>query len=61
MTAISALTLRESAASRAETLGAALLALSIGALTIFLIGFAHSDLLHNAAHDSRHALSFPCH
>ncbi|WP_373087933.1 CbtB domain-containing protein [Sneathiella sp.] len=33
----------------------------IGAGLVFLTGFAHSTTLHNAAHDSRHALSFPCH
>ncbi|HEX5517658.1 MAG TPA: CbtB domain-containing protein [Pseudolabrys sp.] len=25
------------------------------------MGFANSQLLHNAAHDTRHSLSFPCH
>jgi cobalt transporter subunit CbtB len=24
-------------------------------------GFAGSDLVHNAAHDTRHAIGFPCH
>ena len=36
----------------------------LGLLGVFLIwgtGFAQSDTLHNAAHDSRHAISFPCH
>ena len=43
-------------------------AIKVGAMTIlaglFLvlaIGFAHPQALHNAAHDSRHSLSFPCH
>ncbi|MGI9476406.1 MAG: CbtB domain-containing protein [Hyphomicrobiaceae bacterium] len=32
-----------------------------GAALVYTIGFAHSTTLHNAAHDSRHALAFPCH
>ena len=34
---------------------------AIGAAFVFLVGFAHSDVVHNAAHDTRHALAFPCH
>ena len=25
------------------------------------VGFAGPDLIHNAAHDTRHAVGFPCH
>ncbi len=32
-----------------------------GATLVFLTGFAHPQALHDAAHDTRHALSFPCH
>ena len=39
----------------------ALLALLFGAFLIFGTGFAQSSTLHNAAHDGRHALAFPCH
>jgi cobalt transporter subunit CbtB len=28
---------------------------------IFGVGLSHSDRLHNAAHDTRHAIGFPCH
>ena len=28
---------------------------------IFLTGFAYPEVIHNAAHDTRHSLSFPCH
>jgi cobalt transporter subunit CbtB len=28
---------------------------------IFITGFAHPQVLHNGAHDTRHGLSFPCH
>jgi cobalt transporter subunit CbtB len=32
-----------------------------GAVLIFGVGLSHSDRLHNAAHDTRHAIGFPCH
>ena len=37
------------------------LAFAIGAALIFLVGFSHLDAVHNAAHDTRHSLAFPCH
>ncbi len=40
---------------------AALLALVLGTGILLTAGFASPDLLHNAAHDSRHSLAFPCH
>jgi len=33
----------------------------LGAVLIFLAGFAPVDALHNAAHDTRHSAAFPCH
>jgi cobalt transporter subunit CbtB len=36
-------------------------AFALGLTMIFLVGFAQPAVLHNAAHDSRHALAFPCH
>ncbi len=36
---------------------AALLGISL----IYGVGLASPSALHNAAHDSRHSLSFPCH
>lgn len=33
----------------------------IGATMLFLVGHAQSATLHDAAHDVRHSLSFPCH
>ncbi len=32
-----------------------------GAGLVFMVGFAHSSAIHNAAHDTRHSLAFPCH
>ncbi len=33
----------------------------LGLVIVFGVGFAHSDTIHNAAHDSRHSTAFPCH
>jgi cobalt transporter subunit CbtB len=33
----------------------------LGAGLVFLVGFAQSAALHDAAHDTRHTLAFPCH
>ena len=32
----------------------------LGAALIWTAGFANSAALHGAAHDSRHAIAFPC-
>ena len=34
---------------------------AMGAALVFLVGFAQADVLHDAAHDTRHGLAFPCH
>ncbi len=52
---------RTLAASKIETLKAAFVALVIGLGLVYGAGFANSESVHDAAHDSRHALSFPCH
>jgi cobalt transporter subunit CbtB len=36
-------------------------ALILGAVVIFCVGFLPLDVAHNAAHDTRHTLAFPCH
>jgi len=43
------------------TLGAVMLL--VGTFLIFAVGFAQGSdgLLHNAAHDTRHAVTIPCH
>ena len=33
----------------------------LGTFLLFGVGFAQSEVLHNAAHDTRHAMIFPCH
>ena len=40
---------------------AAAVAVLLGSFILFGIGFAHSNTIHNAAHDSRHSFTFPCH
>jgi cobalt transporter subunit CbtB len=37
------------------------LALLIGAFLVWGAGFAGPSTLHEAAHDARHSLAFPCH
>ena len=39
----------------------AVLALLFGGFLILGVGFIQPSTLHNAAHDGRHAMSFPCH
>jgi cobalt transporter subunit CbtB len=36
-------------------------ALLFGMVVVFAIGFAPMSVAHNAAHDARHSLAFPCH
>ncbi|SDS50600.1 CbtB domain-containing protein [Pseudomonas oryzae] len=33
----------------------------LGAALIFVAGFSHLEVVHNAAHDTRHSAAFPCH
>jgi cobalt transporter subunit CbtB len=49
------------AASRLEALKAAAVALTLGFSLVWLAGLAYPESVHDAAHDTRHALSFPCH
>jgi cobalt transporter subunit CbtB len=43
---------------RAKAVAAALI---VGLALVYTTGFAASTNLHNAAHDTRHGLAFPCH
>jgi len=47
--------------SLSQRLTAGLLALVLGFLLVGTIGFASDMRVHNGAHDTRHALGFPCH
>ena len=51
-----------SPAARVQNRAAAVVIAAL--LGVFLLagtGFAGSQVLHNAAHDARHAFAFPCH
>jgi cobalt transporter subunit CbtB len=42
-------------------IGVAALVFLMGAVLVFGAGFASPQALHDAAHDARHAMSYPCH
>jgi len=46
---------------RLRTWPAALVAVLLGVVILYGVGFASTPLLHNAAHDTRHSQGFPCH
>jgi len=48
----------ELAASRAVPIFMAAL---LGIFIIGGVGFSHIEAVHNAAHDYRHSMAFPCH
>ncbi len=52
-----------SRAVRESRLPAAASALLLGLFILYGVGFAlgQGDVLHNAAHDTRHTMAFPCH
>jgi cobalt transporter subunit CbtB len=47
--------------SRSEAVVAAVFAAFLGAFLIWGVGFSPIDIVHNAAHDTRHSSAFPCH
>ncbi len=47
--------------SRLATLLPLALILLAALFVLYGVGFAQRELLHHAAHDTRHAFSFPCH
>ncbi|MDF2980706.1 MAG: cobalt transporter [Devosia sp.] len=47
--------------SVSQRLIAGVLALFIGFVLVGGVGFASDMAIHNGAHDTRHALGFPCH
>jgi cobalt transporter subunit CbtB len=40
---------------------AGLVCLFTGSAMVFLVGLSNISVAHNAAHDTRHAIGFPCH
>jgi cobalt transporter subunit CbtB len=51
----------ETAAKTSTSLMSIVLVALVGATMVFTVGLAHSQTLHDAAHDVRHASGFPCH
>ena len=49
------------AISTRADLTAALCAAVLGLGLLFAAGFSHAAAVHDVAHDSRHAIGFPCH
>jgi len=47
--------------SLSQRLVAGVLALFLGLVLVGGVGFAGEMAIHNGAHDTRHALGFPCH
>ncbi len=50
-----------SVASPLAAAGSAMLAIVFGILLLYGAGLAQPQAIHDAAHDSRHGLAFPCH
>ncbi|RWA65632.1 CbtB domain-containing protein [Mesorhizobium sp.] len=49
-----------SVSSQSRFLQLAMAAL-LGIFVVGFVGFSHLDAVHNAAHDYRHSMAFPCH
>jgi cobalt transporter subunit CbtB len=47
--------------SAQERVMTGIIAALLGTFMLYGVAFAHSDILHNAAHDTRHAITVPCH
>ena len=47
--------------SSSARIGAALFAMLFGSFLLYSTVFSQSQLMHNAAHDTRHAITAPCH
>ena len=33
----------------------------LGLFVVGFVGFSHAEIVHNAGHDYRHSMAFPCH
>jgi cobalt transporter subunit CbtB len=44
-----------------QRFAAGAVSLLVGAFLVFTVGLLPMSVAHNAAHDTRHAIGFPCH
>lgn len=61
MSTLPSVSVTRPAAARLGTLLPALAAAALGFLVLAGVGFAQVEVVHNAAHDTRHSNGFPCH
>ncbi|MEE9424665.1 MAG: CbtB domain-containing protein [Methylococcales bacterium] len=54
-------TVRSGSSTWRDTVLPAMLVAVIAGMLLFFTGFSETSVLHNAAHDGRHAAGFPCH
>ena len=47
--------------SVSQRISAGLVVIFVGATLLYTVGLSHMAVAHNAAHDTRHAIGFPCH
>jgi cobalt transporter subunit CbtB len=47
--------------SLSQRLIAGFCSFAFGAALLYGVGLAQNERMHNAAHDTRHAIGFPCH
>ena len=47
--------------SISQRAAAGVICLFLGATMVFTMGLSQISAVHNAAHDTRHAIGFPCH
>jgi len=47
--------------SNLAALWPAAVAVALGFSILYVVGFAGAETIHNAAHDTRHSMNFPCH
>jgi cobalt transporter subunit CbtB len=49
------------ALGQSARISTAIFAGALGIFFLYVAAFANADVLHNAAHDTRHAIVAPCH
>ncbi len=47
--------------SISQRVAAGLAVIFVGATLLYAVGLSNMAVAHNAAHDTRHAIGFPCH